>query len=155
MWCNFTPGLIWFFCPFICNSLSYNSEQDSESWLANRSVLMACNAPFSVFFAHWWHLFSSAMFYKNSQSFFNFTLIYNVIKLTFEILIFSFAYVAIWKWKYISKLFAVGTVVVQIEIVAFAKQSTRLRLNVQRFRNFLFLLSSRDGKRPDTRDRRK
>ena len=71
-WCGAILPLVWFlffFCPFICNSLSYNSEQDSESWLANRSVLMACNAPFSVFFTHWWHLFSSAMFYKHSQSF--------------------------------------------------------------------------------------
>ena len=57
--------------------------------------------------------------------------------------------------KYISKLFAAGIVVVQIEIVAFAMQSAQLSLNVQRFRDFLFLLSSRDGKRPDTRDRRK
>ena len=37
------------------------------------------------------------MFYKKYSEFFNFTLIYNVIKLSFEILIFSFAYVAIWK----------------------------------------------------------
>ena len=56
--------------------------------------------------------------------------------------------------KYISKLFAAGTIVVQIaiEIVAFAMQSAQLSLNIQRFRDFLFLLSSWDGKRPDTRD---
>ena len=59
------------------------------------------------------------------------------------------------KIKYISKLFAAGTVVVQIEIVAFAMQSTQLSLNIQRFKDFLFLLFSRDGKRPDTRDRGK
>ena len=50
-----------------------------------------------------------------------------MIKLSFEILIFSFAYVAIkiiMIIKYISKLFAAGTTVVQIEIVAFAIQST-------------------------------
>ena len=71
-----------------------------------------------------------------------------MINLSFEILIFRFAYVAIFylKIKYISKLFAAGTVVVQIEIVAFAMQSTQLSLNIQRFRDFLFLLSSRDGK---------
>ena len=56
---------------------------------------------------------------------------------------------------YISKLFAAGTVVVQIEIIAFAMQSTQLSLNIQRFGDYLFLLSSRDGKRPDTRDRRR
>ena len=49
--------------------------------------------------------------------------------------------------KYISKLFAAGTVVVQIEIVAFAMQSTQLSLNIQRFRHTLFLLSSRDAKK--------
>ena len=57
--------------------------------------------------------------------------------------------------KYISKLFAAGTIVVQIEIVAFAMQSAQLSLNIERFRDFLFLLSSRDGKKPDTRDRRR
>ena len=48
---------------------------------------------------------------------------------------------------------AAGTVVVQIEIFAFAMQSTQLSLNIQRFRNFLFLLSSRDGKRPCRHER--
>ena len=82
-----------------------------------------------------------------------------MIKLSFEILIFSFCYL---KKKYVSKLFAAGTVVVQIEIAAFAMQRTQLSLNIYsiyylliRFRDFLFLLSSGDGKRPDTRDRRR
>ena len=94
-WCGaiLPPGLISFFVLLFAIHCSYNSEQDSESWLANWSVLMTWNAPFSVFFTHWWHLSLQRCSIK-IVSVFNFTLIYNVIKLSFEILIFSFALIS-------------------------------------------------------------
>ena len=76
-----------FFCPF----LIILSKVLRADW--HRSVLMACNAPFSRIddiFSLQRRSIKNRFFF-----FFYFTLIHNVIKLSFESLISSFAYVAI------------------------------------------------------------
>ena len=74
-----------FFCPF----LIILSKVLRADW--HRSVLMACNAPFSRVD----DIFSLQLRSIKTRFFFYFTLIHNVIKLSFESLISSFAYVAI------------------------------------------------------------
>ena len=104
--CSSIFSTVWFFLSF-----SYNSEQYPESWLAKRSVLIACDAPFSRiddnFSLQRRSIKNSQVFcllYINSQC--DLTFIW---KLNIQFCLCCYLDI-----KYTSKLFAAASVVVQI-----------------------------------------